>query len=257
MPDRPVALVTGASSGIGKDLARVFARENHDLVIVARGEERLRALAGELPSTKVTVIPADLGAPGAPAEIFAACEAAGVTVDVLVNNAGFGSNGAFLDLDLEREAQMIDVNCTALLRLTHLFGTGMRARGRGKILNVGSTAGFQPGPFMATYYASKALVVSFSEALSDELAGTGVTVTCLCPGPVATEFADRAGNARSKLFQSTKVASSAEIAEFAYQATMRGQLLAIPTLVQRLQFQSLRVAPRSVVRGIAARLNRS
>lgn len=253
MSDRPVALVTGASAGIGKDLARILARDGHDVILVARSEDRLRALAAELPGRPL-VVPADLTAPGAAAQVFAACE--GREVDVLVNNAGFGSNGAFLDLDLEREAEMVTVNCTALLQLTHLFGRGMRARGRGRVLNVGSTAGFQPGPYMATYYASKAFVVSFSEALADELAGTGVTVTCLCPGPVATEFAGRAGNASSKLFQTTKVATSTEVAEYAWRATQAGTLLAIPTFAQRMQFQSLRVAPRAVVRRIVARLNR-
>ena len=190
---RPVALVTGASAGIGTELARQLAAD-HDLVLTARRGEHLQALAAELTARGAVchVVPADLADPAAPRRLFDAV-AAGLTVDVLVNNAGFGDLGAFAQADLAKSLSMIQVNVTALTELTGLFLPGMLARGRGRVLNVGSVAGFQAGPFMAAYYATKAYVNSFSEALHSELRGTGVTVTVLCPGPVATEFGAVAG----------------------------------------------------------------
>ncbi len=198
----PVALITGASVGLGEHFATRFARDGFDLILVARSVARLEAVAERLRlhKVKVHVMPADLSQPNAPQALFEAVSAKGLEVECLVNNAGFGSNGAFLDLDLAHEAEMVDLNCTALLRLTHLFATPMRARGAGRILNIASTAGFQPGPYMATYYATKAFVLSFTEALAYELKGTGVTATCYCPGATHTEFAKRAGNDKSMLF---------------------------------------------------------
>ena len=196
-----VALITGASAGLGAEMARLAARDGHDVVLVARNEAKLRELASELEKSGVSaqVVPQDLTDRGAPERIFAACRDR--KVDVLFNNAGFGSSGPFLDLDLRHELEMVDVNMAAVVALTHLFAKPMRERGFGRICNVASTAGFQPGPFMATYYASKAFVISFSEAIAYELRGTGVTVTCHCPSATATEFAGRAGNDKSSLFQ--------------------------------------------------------
>jgi uncharacterized protein len=163
------ALVTGASAGLGRELASLFSKDGHDVVIVARSKSKLEGLATDLEKshgTKVHVVAADLGDAGAPKAIFEETKKRGLAIDFLVNNAGFGSNGAFLDLDLDREVQMIDVNVTALTKLSHLYGRPMRERGFGRILNIASTAGFQPGPFMATYYATKAYVVMFSEAVA-------------------------------------------------------------------------------------------
>lgn len=256
---RKTALVTGASAGLGKELASLFAKDGHDLVLVARSETKLRTLAGDLARAHgitAHVVPADLADGGAPAQIFERTQQLGVAVDVLVNNAGFGTNGAFLDLDLAREKEMIAVNCTALLELTHRFVHPMRARGQGRVLNIASTAGFQPGPFMATYYATKAFVISFSEALAFELQGTGVTVTCHCPGATATEFAATAGNDKSKLFQRSGVAEAKEVALHAYRSLMKGEVLSVHGALNKIGVQGLRVSPRSLIRSIAAGLNR-
>ena len=256
---RKTALVTGASAGLGKELASLFAKDGHDLVLVARSETKLRTLAGDLARAHgitAHVVPADLADGAAPARIFERTQQLGVAVDVLVNNAGFGTNGAFLDLDLAREKEMIAVNCTALLELTHRFVQPMRARGQGRVLNIASTAGFQPGPFMATYYATKAFVISFSEALAFELQGTGVTVTCHCPGATATEFAATAGNDKSKLFQRSGVAEAKEVALHAYRSLMKGEVLSVHGALNKIGVQGLRVSPRSLIRSIAAGLNR-
>ena len=250
-------LITGASAGLGLEVARLAAKDGHDVVLVARGEERLRALAAELTGghgVRATVIAADLSDPAAPARVFEACR--DLPVDVLFNNAGFGSNGPFLDLALEGELAMVQVNVAALVALTHLFAGPMRARGFGRICNVASTAGFQPGPYMATYYATKAFVVSFSEALELELAGSGVTVTTYCPGATQTEFAARAGNDKSALFRAG-VAGAVEVATDAYHATLRGRGLTVFGARNWLMMESLRVSPRALARSIAAKLNRT
>jgi short-subunit dehydrogenase len=253
------ALVTGASAGLGKEIATLAAKDGHDVVVVARSEAKLVELAGELEKAhgvKVHVISADLGARGAAKRVHEAVEELGVQVDFLVNNAGFGSNGAFLDLDLKREVEMIDVNITALVELTHYFGKRMVERKLGRVMNIASTAGFQPGPFMATYYATKAFVVMWSEALAYELDGSGVTVTCYCPGATKTEFASTAGNEKSKLFQRSGVAEAKDVALDAYKAMMSGDVLSVHGALNWIAFESLRFAPRSVARSIAASLNK-
>lgn len=254
------ALVTGASTGLGKEIAQLFAKDGHDLVVVARSEDRLRTLASDLAqadNVKVHVVAADLAERGAPAKVWDEVNRLGVEVEFLVNNAGFGSNGAFLDLDLGRELDMVQVNCASLLELTHRFVRPMRDRKSGRVLNIGSTAGFQPGPFMATYYATKAFVVSLSEALAVELEGTGVTVTCHCPGATATEFSSIAGNDKSRLFQRKGVADAKSVALHAYRAMMAGKVLSVHGAMNWIAMESLRVAPRSVARSVAASLNRS
>jgi hypothetical protein len=253
-----VALITGASAGLGSHFARLFAADGHHLVLVARRADRLEAIAAELAEAHgVTAhaVPADLTDPDAPDAIAARVAELGLEIEFLVNNAGFGSTGAFVDSDLDRELQMIAVNITALTHLTRLFLPPMVVRGSGRILNVGSTAGFQAGPFMATYYATKAFVNHFSEALSTEVAGTGVTVTVSCPGATATEFSAVAGNDRSRLFKNGG-ADSAAVAEHAYAAMMKGKRMAVPGVMNKLLIQSLRVSPRGTVHKIAARLNR-
>jgi short-subunit dehydrogenase len=256
---RKIALITGASAGLGEQFAQLFADDGHDVLLVARRADRLEALAAQLKTAHdVTahVIAADLGDPAAPQRIFDETAKRGLQVDFLVNNAGFGSNGAFLDQDLAREAEMIDVNCTALVKLSHLFGRPMRDRRSGRILNIASTAGFQAGPYMATYYATKAFVISFSEALADELRGSGVTVTCHCPGATHTEFAAKAGNDKARLFKRPGIAGAREVAEHAYRAMMKGETLAIHGLLNRLAAHGTRLSPRKVSRSIASALNR-
>jgi hypothetical protein len=255
---RKVALITGASAGLGEQFAHLFARDGHDVILVARNAARLEALAATLEKAhggKAHVMPADLGKPETPERLFKEVGARGLAVDFLVNNAGFGSSGPFLEQDLAREVEMVEVNCTALLRLSHLFARPMRERGGGRILNVASTAGFQPGPYMATYFATKAFVVSFSEALAHELKGTGVTVTCHCPGATHTEFAARAGNAESRLFQRPGVATAPEVAGDAYRAMMKGRVLAVHGVLNWIVMQSVRFSPRAMVRSITANLN--
>lgn len=254
------ALVTGASAGIGKELAHLFAADGHDVVLVARSVQKLDELAAELTKAhgvKAHVVAADLGHHAAPAAVADQVRNRGLSIDFLVNNAGFGSNGAFLDLDVKRELEMVDVNVRSLLELTHHFARPMREHGFGRIMNIASTAGFQPGPYMATYYATKAFVISFTEALAYELAGTGVTVTCHCPGATATEFASTAGNDKTKLFQRSGVADAKSVAAHAYRAMMNGEVLAIHGTLNWIGMQSLRVAPRALMRSVVAGLNKA
>lgn len=253
---RHVALVTGASSGLGEHFANLCARQGLDVILVARTAPRLEAVAQRLHLHKVQtwVMPFDLADPSAPQALFDAVRARGLEVEILINNAGFGSNAPFLDLPLAGEAEMVEVNCTALLKLTHLFAKPMKDRGHGRILNIASTAGFQPGPYMATYYATKAFVLSFSEALSHELAGSGVTVTCSCPGATATNFAARSGN-ESRLFKRPGVATAEQVAEEAFEAMMQGEVVVVHGLLNSVAAQSVRLAPRAVVRRLAAALN--
>jgi short-subunit dehydrogenase len=247
MTMKQTALITGASSGIGYDLAHLFAADGHDLILVARSEGKLRDLAGQLEqkhNIAARVIPADLERPEAPRRLFASVDG---PVDFLVNNAGFGLTGKFAGTDLERELAMIQVNVTALTHLTKLFLGPMIERGRGRILNVASTAAFQPGPLMAVYYATKAYVLSFSEAVAEELGGTGVTVTALCPGPTATGFATAAKMTNSRLFSVMKPMTSAKVARIGYNAMNRGKRVVITGTVNKVLAQSVRVTPRKMV----------
>lgn len=222
------ALVTGASAGIGEELARVHAEQGGDLILVARRRDRLDELAAELAAAhgvRVDVIAMDLSKSGAAKRLYAQVSELGLTVDVLINNAGLGAHGCFHESTLARQMQMVQVNIAALTELTHLFVQDMVERGAGRILNVGSTAGFLPGPLQAVYYATKAYVNSFSQAIANELDGTGVTVTVLCPGPVATEFQEVADLGGVKGFDFTADARS--VAECGYRAMTRGRLVAI------------------------------
>ena len=251
-------LLTGASAGIGRELARLAAGDGHDLVLVARRQDRLEELAAELGAAhgvRVTVIAADLSDRATPGQIAERIHTAGTRVDYLINNAGFGTCGPFQEVVLEREMEMIEVNVRALVQLTRLFLPEMLARKRGRILNIASVAGFVPGPFMATYYASKAFVLSFTEALARELRGSGVTVTASCPGPTATEFGAVARNKDTHLFR-RGVADAASVAGHAYRAMLAGKVVAIPGLMNKLIAQSIRISPRSVVRALVAYLNR-
>ena len=248
MRENPLtALITGASSGIGEDLARLFAADGHNVVLVARTGERLHAIAGELRDRlhiDASVIVADLSLPDSPQQIAHQLAERGQAIDVLVNNAGFGQFGMFVKADAEELGRLLQVNIGALTLLTRLLLPDMLRRRWGRVLNVASTAAFQPGPLMAAYYASKAYVLSLSEALAEETRGTGVTVTCLCPGPTTTRFQARAGMQKSKLFKMLSTMSSAEVAFAGYRGVMAGRRLVIPGLMNKIGVHANRFAPR-------------
>lgn len=255
---KQTALITGASSGIGLDLARLFAGDGWDVVLVARSEGKLRELADSLAkehNVGAQVITCDLAKPDAAADIVNTLTKRGVTVDALVNNAGYGVAGPFVDTDLRAELEMIQVNCVALTQLTKLLLPGMVERKRGRVLNVASTASFQPGPYMAVYYATKAYVLSFSEAVADELRDTGVTVTALCPGPTETGFAAAANVGNVRLFNLAKPARSMDVAKVGYSAMLRGKRVVVAGFKNKLLAQSVRISPRRVVTAIVRKLN--
>jgi uncharacterized protein len=252
----PTVLVTGASGGIGEQFARLFAAHHHDLILVARIEDKLQSLSAELARAhgiQSRSLAADLADPAAPPRLFEALQ--GVAIDALVNNAGFGARGAFAEIGYQVEARMIQVNVAALAHLTRLFLPGMLARRAGKILNVASTAAYVPGPFMAVYYASKAFVLSFSEAIAEEVQGSGVTVTALIPGPTETNFAATAGNQDSRLFRTAAVMSAAAVARVGFDGLMAGKRVAIAGVGNRLTVFSTRLAPRTMLAKITSKLN--
>ena len=246
---RPVTVITGASAGIGVALARVFARHGHDLALVARRGERLQALADEIASTgarRPIVIPADLLKPGAAWQIGEALAAQGAEPQFVVNNAGFGLVGLASARDRDEQLQMIDLNVRALTDLSLAFVDSL-ARTRGGLLNVGSMAGFLPGPGMAVYYATKAYVLSFTEALHSELKPRGIRVAVLCPGPVPTEFAERAGIKGGKLAPSILTQSAEDVAEAGYRGLMAGHRTIVPGLLNRLITVLIRLIPRRII----------
>lgn len=252
---KKMALVTGASSGIGAELARIHAQHGGNLVLVARRRDRLAALQTELQDAHgitVHVLVKDLSRPEAPQLIYDELHSRGIAVDYLVNNAGFGYRGYFHEQDWAVNEAMIQVNILALAALTRLFVPDMIARGGGRVLNLGSMAGFLPGPLHAVYYASKAFVISFSEALANELRGTGVRVTVLCPGPTATEFMERAGMEEVKLLARTVPVR--EVARIGYRAMREGRTVVVPGLANKLTIHGLlRLAPRK----LATRISRT
>ncbi len=236
------ALITGASSGIGLELARLFARDGFGLVLVARNQSRLNSLAQELRTAHhipVCVILADLDQPGTANKIVEQLEQSGIAIDVLVNNAGTQLYAPFAEADGQKLIDLIQVNVTALTQLTHLLLPGMIQRRRGKILNLGSTGSFVPGPLNAVYCASKAYVLSFSEALAAELDGTGVTVTTLCPGATKTEFAARHGMQNVRLFQNAMPAD--KVALIGYRALMRGKRTVVAGIDNQIQILSFKL----------------
>lgn len=254
---RRTAMITGGSAGIGYELAKQFGAHGHDLVIVARQRDKLEAAAGKLEGkfgVKVTTISSDLADPDSPQRLFDALTSEGIDVDFLVNNAGFGLGGDFSDTDIVRELDMIQVNIASLVHLTKLFIPAMIKRKEGRIMNVASIAGFQPGPLMSIYYATKAFVLSFSQAIDEELRNTGVTVTCLCPGATATNFADTAEISNSRLFTQIGVADAEDIARFGYSAMMKGKRIAIPGMRNKLMVQVERIAPRALVTSLARKI---
>jgi short-subunit dehydrogenase len=246
----PTALITGASYGIGLELARVFAREGYALVLVARSQKRLEEIAAELKPTPVQTVATDLTLADAPQELYRQAP----KVDVLVNNAGFGVYGKFAETSLPEELNLMQLNMSVPVILTKLYLAGMLAQRSGRIMNVASTAAFQPGPLMALYYASKAFLLSFSEAINNELAGTGVTVTALCPGPTATEFQERAKIENVLLAKKGRMMDARAVAEAGYRGMLAGKAVVIPGAINKLLVQTVRVSPRSMVTKIVRKL---
>lgn len=245
----PVTVITGASSGIGAALARVFAQNGHALALVARRGDRLKQLADELAAAGVArpiVIATDLLQAGAAQRIGEALSSAGAEPQYIVNNAGFGLLGPAVKLDRAEQLAMIDLNVRVLTDLSLAFADSLE-RQRGGILNVGSMAGFLPGPGMAVYYASKAYVLSFSEALHSELAPRGVRVTVLCPGPVPTEFGERAGVKSGSMAPESLTLSADFVAEQGYRALMLGRRVVVPGRINKVLTALIRFAPRRIV----------
>lgn len=249
--DRPATLITGASSGLGAEFARACGRRGDELVLVARRTERLDALAAEI-GERVHVVPQDLAAPQAAQRLHAATRERGLFVDTLINNAGFGLAGSFAALPADRQREMIEVNVAALTALTRLFLPEMLARRRGAILNVASTAAFQPGPGIAVYFATKAFVLSLSEALHQEVKGSGVAVSALCPGPTETEFGSVAGSSRDR--PAFFAADAASVVAAGLDGLARNRAVIVPGLLNKATAQSSRFLPRAAMRRIVARL---
>ena len=253
------ALITGGSIGIGFELAKCFAAHGHNLILVARHSDALEAAAGKIEGkygVTATTLQFDLSDADAPQRLFDAVNGDNIHVDYLINNAGFGLGGEFADTDLGKELDMIQVNVASVVHLTKVFLPAMIKRKEGRIMNLGSTASFQPGPNSSIYYATKAFVLSFSEAIAEELKHTGVTVTALCPGPTHTEFAERAGTTNTRLFKQSIVATAEDVARYGYAAMMRGQRVAIPGVGNKLLIQAERVAPRRLVTLIAGKIQK-
>ena len=256
---KETVLITGASSGIGLELARCFAADGCRLILVARNTAALEALAKELRQAhniEARVLFADLSRPETPGQIFEELSAQKITVDVLVNNAGFGANGSFAEISLPRQLEMLQVNITALTELTGLFLPGMIQRRRGGILNVGSVAGFQPGPGMMVYYATKAFVLSFTEGLAEELQGTGLSVSVLCPGPTESNFGNVARGHKVRHLKTSKMTSAA-VAAYGHRAFRNKKITAVPGLQNKVFVQLNRIFPRKLPRKIVKFYNRT
>ena len=245
-----VALITGASSGIGLELAKIHGSQKNDLVLVARSTNKLLKLKNELESQygiQVLNIPKDLSIPEAAQEVYEVVIEKGIEVEYLINNAGMGDFGLYHETSWEKEEMMINLNILALSQFTKLFGSDMVKRGHGRIMNVSSTAAFQPGPLMAVYYASKHYVQAYSEALYEEWKEFGVSVTALCPGATATGFSEVADMEDSKLFKGKKLPSASEVAEYGHKAMMKGEMVAIHGAMNSIMAKSAKFAPKKMV----------
>jgi uncharacterized protein len=257
--NKEIVLITGASSGIGKELAVCFAADGCDLVLVARRFDLLEKLSRSLCekySVVCTPIEKDLGLPDSPPQLYEECMRRGLEIDVLVNNAGFGLNDSFVRADIDRQLAMVKVNISALLHLTHLFLPQMIERRRGGVLNVGSTTAFQPGPFMAVYYASKAFVLSFTEALAAELTETPLTVSCLVPGPTESEFQQIAKMRGSSTLRMLGNKSAADVARVGFAGFRRGKKIILPGVMNRLGVLMTRLLPSSWILKIILSINK-
>ena len=254
---KETVLITGASSGIGMGLAKLFAADGSDLVLVARREDRLNKLAEELKSEhgiEVHVLPKDLSKKTSPKEIFNHLKKEKIEIDVLVNNAGFGSRGMVSELDTDLQVDMVQVNAAALTHLTSLFLPGIIERGQGGILNVGSLAGFQPGPNLAVYFATKAYVLSFTEALAEEISNPNIKISCFAPGPVKSEFGEKSDLEDSLLFKLSLMDLEPAV-KAGYEGFRKGKTIVIPGLKQQIVPFLNRFTPRLIVRKIAKKLN--
>ena len=253
------ALITGASSGIGRELVLLMAAKGHALVLVARRSEQLKQLAEEITAqykTNVHVIAKDLTSPTAADEIYEETNKRGLAIDILINNAGFGDFGSYLCTDPNKELQMLQLNIIALTRLTKLFLPNMVLRHSGHVMNLASVAAFMPGPYMTVYYATKAFVLSYTEALAEELHQTGIKITAFCPGPVATKFEKTSQLEKSGLFKKQKIADAAAVAKNAYQAMMKGKVVAVNGFQYKTMLFFMNFAPRAVVRKMVAWIQR-
>lgn len=253
----PTVLITGASSGIGRELAYIFAANGHGVVLAARSLGVLEEIAADISSrynVAAVAVQADLSRHDGSSALYNEVVGRGIHIDILVNNAGFGTGGPFSVTPLEKHLDLLQVNIAALTELTWHFLPAMLERGSGRVLNVASTAAFQPGPFLAVYYASKAYVLSFSEAIAEELRGSGITVTALCPGPTHTRFSAVAELNRSRLFNTPLTMRAEDVAQLGYNAVMKGKRVAIPGLVNRVVAFSTRLIPRVVATRVAGRL---
>ena len=251
------ALVTGASAGIGVDLAECFAQDGYNVILAARNESALRDVAERLTRTygiTATPIAVDLGAIGGGRRLADTIAQKGLAVDVLVNNAGYGHAGAFNGSDSATQLGMIDLNDRALVELTHIYWPGMLANRRGGVLNVASTAAFQPGPLMAIYYASKAFVLSFSEALWEEARDTGVKVSCLCPGPTVSKFRERAGTNKVRLSRASTPMPSMTVARMGYEAWQANRRVEVTGLRNRVTASLVSFLPRTMVLRVVRQL---
>ncbi|HMS34757.1 MAG TPA: SDR family oxidoreductase [Ignavibacteria bacterium] len=253
-------LITGATTGIGYELAKLFAKDKYELIIIARNETRLSETASSLIkdyNVKVKFIPKDLSKTDSAKEIFAELKNENISVDMLVNNAGFGDQGAFAESELSNDLDMIHLNITSLVILNRLFLDDMLKKNSGRIMNVASTAAFQPGPFMAMYYATKAFVLSFSEAVAEELSGTDVTVSCLCPGPTETEFQNRAGIKETKMMSGKRftVMTAAEVALTGYKEMMKGKKIIIPGFANKAGTFFVKILPRKIISKVTRSMN--
>jgi short-subunit dehydrogenase len=244
------ALITGASNGIGLELAKIHASKGDNLVLVARNKQKLDELKHELESAhniKVYTIGKDLALPNAAKDVYDETKRQNISIDYLINNAGFGDFGMFAETDWNKELQMINLNITALTHFTKLYLQDMAKRGSGRIMNVASTAAFQPGPTMAVYFATKAYVLSFSEAVNNEVSDKGITVTALCPGPTESGFQAAAALEESKMVKGKKMPSSKTVAEYGYRAMMSGKAVAIHGLMNTILANAVRFMPRALL----------
>lgn len=251
MDHTPTALITGASSGIGLELATIFAKNQINLVLIARNKpdlEKIKVTLEKVYDVKVYVYVCDLAKPDCAQQLYEVMSNEGIEIDYLVNNAGFGDYGEFIDSDAGKNYDMMMLNMVTLTEMTHLFLPSMKDHGFGRILNVASTAAFQPGPLMSVYYATKAYVLSFSEGISEELHGSGVTVTVLCPGPTETKFQKAANLESSKLFKSVSVMDAQTVAQVGFEAMQEGDVIVIPGLMNNIFAAATRFIPRFLMR---------
>jgi short-subunit dehydrogenase len=255
---KETVLITGASSGIGLELAKSFAADGCRLILVARNQDALEKLAAELRrenKIEVIVFPADLSLRETPKQIFEKLSAQKISVDVVVNNAGFGAHGSFVEMSLPRQLEMLQVNIAALTELTGLFLPGMIRRKRGGILNVGSIAGFLPGPGMTVYYATKAFVLSFTEALAEELSGSGLKISVLCPGPTESNFGNVARGKKVRQMKTGKM-SAAAVAKSGHRAFRYGKIIAVPGIQNKFFIFLNWILPRPIPRKMVKQYNR-